>query len=611
MNVAIAVSEVAGRHLVAKHAVSAGDILMVERAYAFGPIPAHLTSDFLKIKKVVAGSPQNDDHADDDDDDQSEDSCCFHCLALLDTEAPTNTPVECPGCEFAFCSSACQLHFQQLHQLECPLISRLLSFAHDQNCQLDELRYLIMALRMIIHSHDANLLNSLRTPPQGSNQQHILRSNRKLIDTLQANFEIHKLYEPDLVLNARKLTNVLLEVVPKEILGAYARSSLIHAILSFNVNCYAIGEFGVGLFFFGALASHSCSQNCSFVDHPTQPGCKVLRALKDIQEGEEITISYLGSDLVMPTFLRRQKLLSSQLFWCECARCKDPLEQGRLLRCVQCPSCAEIAMNPLPTPIKAPPAPQKHESKGESEGDDGEEHYSADGSDTDDDHDAGNDSAGTSNPGSSSSGAGSSGDAVAQLAGSMDQPEENEEWSCSKCSARASGPDSHREIEKKAEELFLAAKQLLLDEDGTLAPGSVEAPLAEKAMSLLEFSLLNSHLHAFHYLKDMARELLNAVFLERQMFAKALGMVPTLIETASRLYQVDHFEKGQLFETLAQLTSDAEGSTASEEVRDDENLRLLTLRKQYIQHSLKQYQSYFGENAAPTIRLQTRLAGLG
>ena len=424
------------------------------------------------------------------------------------------------------------------------------------------------------------------------------------MESLQANEELHATYESELILNARKLANVLLEALPSDLLGdRFTRSGLVRAFLSFNVNCYALGECGVGLFFFGALASHSCAQNASFVDLEEMPGCKALRALADLPAGAELSISYLGSDLVMPTFLRRQKLLSSQLFWCQCPRCLDPAEQGRLLRCVLCPSCFSLAMNPLPTPIKKPPAPvasSESEAAAPGEGVD-ESSQEEDQNDSNSDGEKNGDGAQPSSskpPPPPSSG--------------MDQPEVDEQWQCSNCNATVTGTPSPRDAEKKVEELFLAAKQLLLDEEGTLAPAAADPAQVEKAVRLLEFCLQNTQLHASHYLKDMTRELLHAIFLECQMYQRALDMAPTLVQTASRIYATDHFEKGQLFETLAQLTTDAEGSgnSGDDAAASAAAPSLINLRREYLEAAHHQYTTYFGETATPTIRLQNRLATL-
>ena len=150
------------------------------------------------------------------------------------------------------------------------------------------------------------------------------------------------------------------------------------------------------------------------------------------------------------------------------------------------------------------------------------------------------------------------------------------------------------------EELFLAAKQLLMEEDGTLSPSSVDDAQAEKAIRLLEFCLQNKMLHEFHYLKEMVRELLNAVLMEKQLFTKALALAPALIATASRLYPAFHFEKGQLFETLAQLTLDAESAS-------EPPASFLELRREYLQNALEQYQIYFGPKSTPALRIVQRL----
>ena len=55
-----------------------------------------------------------------------------------------------------------------------------------------------------------------------------------------------------------------------------------------------------------------------------------IRAIKDIKEGEEITISYLGGfNILRNTFFRQNHLFLTWHFVCQCDLCKN---QGNLLR---------------------------------------------------------------------------------------------------------------------------------------------------------------------------------------------------------------------------------------------------------------------------------------
>ena len=52
-----------------------------------------------------------------------------------------------------------------------------------------------------------------------------------------------------------------------------------------------------------------------------------LKARVDIKKGEGITISYV--DTILPTPIRRRKLLKDKRFLCECQRCRHRTELAR------------------------------------------------------------------------------------------------------------------------------------------------------------------------------------------------------------------------------------------------------------------------------------------
>lgn len=76
-----------------------------------------------------------------------------------------------------------------------------------------------------------------------------------------------------------------------------------------------------GLYPLGALQNHSCTPNTRH--YFTNNNVMITRASVDIKAGEELTMTY--TDLLWDTSLRRQYLIASKHFECNCKRCCDPL----------------------------------------------------------------------------------------------------------------------------------------------------------------------------------------------------------------------------------------------------------------------------------------------
>merc|ERR1712126_302196 len=72
-----------------------------------------------------------------------------------------------------------------------------------------------------------------------------------------------------------------------------------------------------------ALINHSCLPNC--VDHPTlqDPNIREIRAVEDIKEGEEITVSYETASMYENKAARQKIIKSSWDFDCICSRCAE------------------------------------------------------------------------------------------------------------------------------------------------------------------------------------------------------------------------------------------------------------------------------------------------
>eukprot|EP00934_Nitzschia_sp_Nitz4_P009297 Nitzschia sp. Nitz4//scaffold82_size85912//33616//35564//NITZ4_005138-RA/size85912-snap-gene-0.132-mRNA-1//1//CDS//3329558826//9287//frame0 len=91
-------------------------------------------------------------------------------------------------------------------------------------------------------------------------------------------------------------------------------------------------SYGHGLFETACRMSHSCKPNCVWLT--TQDGrAKEIRAIGTIEEGEELTIDYVGEALE-PVPQRRQELLTTKGFTCCCNRCAAKHDDTRRFPCV-------------------------------------------------------------------------------------------------------------------------------------------------------------------------------------------------------------------------------------------------------------------------------------
>ncbi|PFH32213.1 hypothetical protein BESB_021540 [Besnoitia besnoiti] len=102
-------------------------------------------------------------------------------------------------------------------------------------------------------------------------------------------------------------------------------------------NCFEQFEDPVGyvIYFMPSFSSHSCLPNVLWFtdeDHTF-----VLRARANIEEGDEVTLTYLSEeDLMRPTLHRRRVLSETKDFVCACERCSAPVDFSRGFRCPTC-----------------------------------------------------------------------------------------------------------------------------------------------------------------------------------------------------------------------------------------------------------------------------------
>ena len=115
---------------------------------------------------------------------------------------------------------------------------------------------------------------------------------------------------------------------------------LVNLLLIYSCNAFEGGRVYHRL----SRANHSCDPNAIVCESSSSSGgdgdndVSILKAACDIAEGEEITISYLGSYLYAGFPTRQRVLRDSKYFICQCDRCSST-SHSDLASCLPCPIC--------------------------------------------------------------------------------------------------------------------------------------------------------------------------------------------------------------------------------------------------------------------------------
>ncbi|XP_015262358.1 PREDICTED: histone-lysine N-methyltransferase SMYD3-like [Gekko japonicus] len=101
--------------------------------------------------------------------------------------------------------------------------------------------------------------------------------------------------------------------------------------LPVTCNCFSISngevqDVGVGLYPSMSLLNNSCDPNCVIVFEGPQ---LYLHSIREIQIGEELTISYI--DTMMPSTERQQQLKRQYCFECDCLMCSTHSKDAVML----------------------------------------------------------------------------------------------------------------------------------------------------------------------------------------------------------------------------------------------------------------------------------------
>lgn len=251
---------------------------------------------------------------------------CDHCLQ-------SGKLSRCAACQYVYyCNRSCQRKSWSMHKEECANLKRISPKVIPDMARL-------MA-RIIIK------LN------QGGGEEigyYSDTSYRKFKDLMSHYADIKK--DEKKIEHFMCLCGVLqafFEDVPvpnaAELMGIYGRICM----NSFNILDLDMNRIGVGIYLGPSIMDHSCKPNAVAIFEGTTI---IIRTIKDLPclDWSQIRISYI--DILKTTRERREELLSSYYFWCNCEKCEEPEPMAEAAKCPNkfctypCSSDADICEN--------------------------------------------------------------------------------------------------------------------------------------------------------------------------------------------------------------------------------------------------------------------------
>ncbi|XP_056423149.1 histone-lysine N-methyltransferase SMYD3 isoform X2 [Hyla sarda] len=220
-------------------------------------------------------------------------SVCDYCLRRSENLQ------RCSQCKFArYCNSLCQKKAWKDHKRECLCLKSILP-----NVPTDSVRLV------------AKIIFKLLEQPECTSGE--LYS----VTELQSHF---KDLNEDMIQGLGHLAATLEQYLKKEIPDSSKLPPGFQTLdyfckltcNSFTICNGEMQDIGVGLYPSMSLLNHSCDPNCVITFEGTRLH---LRAVKEIPQGEELTISYI--DVMMPSHMRQMQFQRQYCFTCDCNRC--------------------------------------------------------------------------------------------------------------------------------------------------------------------------------------------------------------------------------------------------------------------------------------------------
>ncbi|XP_059088067.1 SET domain-containing protein SmydA-8-like [Tigriopus californicus] len=241
------------------------------------------------------------------------DLACFGCYSPLDEDDPD----ACEKCGLPMCSNVDLCQSNAVHQAECDILQhagRAISLT-----LLDDLAIL----------HDVVLVIRLLSLRQDS-----CSSDWQAVAGMESHLE-QRSQVPHIQERVGKIKNILLNDLA---LQGTAPEEIVHLCGVLDVNSFELpSPHGTvqALFKVTSFMEHNCVPNMhkSFLNGFSI----ILRAAKFIPKGSHLSLTY--TDSFWTTMDRRNFLLETKHFECECTRCADPSELGTHLSTLKCPKC--------------------------------------------------------------------------------------------------------------------------------------------------------------------------------------------------------------------------------------------------------------------------------
>ncbi|XP_073194397.1 histone-lysine N-methyltransferase SMYD3 isoform X5 [Lepidochelys kempii] len=250
--------------------------------------------------------------------------------------------LRCSQCKIArYCDTRCQKEAWQEHKQECKCLKSIEpNFPPDSVRLVGRIVFKLLGQSAACPSEKLYSFSDLQSKNPGiaqhklasifvtgdhsifRNLQYITEASSLDIYVTTANIE--ELSE-EMKEGLRHLAQTLQLYLRVEIQDAF---QLLPAIDIFQIfakvtcNCFTISngemqDVGVGLYPSMSLLNHSCDPNCVIVFEGRQ---LLLRSVREIQIGEELTISYIES--LMPSSERQKHLKRQYCFECNCLLCQ-------------------------------------------------------------------------------------------------------------------------------------------------------------------------------------------------------------------------------------------------------------------------------------------------
>ncbi|XP_074674439.1 histone-lysine N-methyltransferase SMYD3 isoform X2 [Strix aluco] len=220
----------------------------------------------------------------------------------------------CSQCKVAkYCDTSCQKEAWLDHKQECRCLKSI-----KPNFPPDSVR---LAGRIVFKLLRQSVCLSERLYSFSDLQSNIEQLSEEMKDGLRHLAQTLQLYLKTEIQDASHLPPVI---------------DFFQIFTKVTCNCFTISngemqDVGVGLYPSMSLLNHSCDPNCVIVFEGYQ---LLLRSVREIQIGEELTISYIES--LMPTSERQKQLMRQYCFECDCLLCQNQEKDAEKLAGEEC-----------------------------------------------------------------------------------------------------------------------------------------------------------------------------------------------------------------------------------------------------------------------------------